>query len=348
MKLLITGSSGFVGRYVVAEALRRGHSVRALIRPATAIADLKWTDHKNFELVRADLRSKRGLVEAVSGADAVLHLAVSQASDLYGVLAGTVVGTENLLEAMRKAKVDRIVLVSSFSVYNYIKLRTRSKLNESCAVEAEPEKRDNYCLTKLMQEDLVRAAGTEYGLRFTILRPGAIFGKGHVWTSRLGIDLSDRVWIRLGAWAKLPLSYVENCAEAVVMCTEKDEAVGKTFNVVDDETPSQRLYCRQLQRYLNPRPHIVPVAWSLVRTIARIAWFSNRLLFKGKAKVPQVLSPASVHARFKPLRYSNQSLKEVIGWRPRYSLAEALDCSFTLETAEEVDLNLKANIPMDE
>ena len=328
MKLLITGSSGFVGRYVVAEALRRGHSVRALIRPATALSDLKWTDHKNFELVRADLRSKRGLVEAVSGADAVLHLAVSQDSDLYGVLAGTVVGTENLLEAMKQAKVERIVLISSFSVYNYIKLRTWSELNESCAVEAEPEKRDYYCLTKLMQENLVRAAGTEYGLRFTLLRPGAIFGKGHVWTSRLGIALSDRVWIRLGAWAKLPLSYVENCAEAVVMCAEKEEAVGKTFNVIDDETPSQRLYSRQLQRYLNPCPHIVPVPWTLVRTLARIAWFSNRLLFKGKAKVPQVLSPLSVHARCKPLRYSNQRLKEVLGWRPRYSLAEALDRCF--------------------
>jgi nucleoside-diphosphate-sugar epimerase len=142
MKLLITGASGFVGRYVVAEALRRGHSVRALIRPATSIADLKWVNHKNVELFRADLRSKQGLVEAASTVDAVLHLAVSQVSDLYGGLAGTVVGTENLLEAMRKAKVDRIVLVSSFSVYNYIKLRTWSELNESCAVEAEPEKRD--------------------------------------------------------------------------------------------------------------------------------------------------------------------------------------------------------------
>ena len=331
MKLLITGAAGFVGTYVVMEALRRGHSVRALIRPATSISDLQWAKHKNVELILADLRSKRGLVEAVSSVDAVIHLAVSQAS-----VADTVVGTENLLDAMKQAKVKRIVLISSFAVYNYIALRNWSELNELCAIEAEPEKRDNYCLAKLMQEDLVRIAGIEYGLRFTILRPGAIFGRGYLWTSRLGMDLSDRLWIRMGAWAKVPLSYAENCAEAVVMCAEKEEAIGKTFNVVDDETPTQRFYCRQLQRYLNHRPRIVPLPWTLVRTIARIAWFSNKLFFNSKARLPQVLSPVSVHARFKPLYYSNRSLKESTGWKPRYSLAEALARSFAPDSNNAV------------
>jgi nucleoside-diphosphate-sugar epimerase len=297
--------------------------VRTLIRPATSIADLKWVNHKNVEFFRADLRSRGRLEELVAGVDAVLHLAVSQAS-----VADTVLGTENLLDAMRKAKIDRIVLVSSFSVYNYIKLRTWSELTELCAVEAEPEKRDNYCLAKLMQENLVCAAAAEYGLRFTILRPGAIFGKGHVWTARLGIALSDRVWIRLGAWAKLPLSYVENCAEAVVMSAEKDEAVGKTFNVIDDETPTQRFYSRQLQRNLSPSPCVIPVPWTVVRIIARMAQTTNKILFHGHARLPHIFKPTSVHARCKPLRYTNRKIKETIGWRPRYSLAEALDRCF--------------------
>ncbi len=328
MKFLVTGASGFVGRYVVFEALRRGHCVRALIRPGTATADLGWADHSNVELVRADLRSKRGLVEAVSTADAVLHLAISQE---YGQLAGTVVGTENLLEAMKQAGVSRMVLVSSFAVYNYRKLWTFSTLNESCAVEAletEPQRREYYCLTKLMQENLVRAAGAENGLRFTILRPGAIFGKGHVWTARLGIALSDRAWIRTGAWAKVPLSYVENCAEAIVMCAEKDEAIGKTLNVVDDEAPTQRFYCRQLQRRLDLSPWVIPVPWTIVRMIATIAEITNRILFHGHARIPQILKPADLHARCKPLCYTNQKLRETIGWRQRYSLAEALDRCF--------------------
>jgi nucleoside-diphosphate-sugar epimerase/glycosyltransferase involved in cell wall biosynthesis len=343
MKFLVTGASGFVGRYVVSEALRRGHCVRVLIRPATATANPSWADHRNVELVRADLRSKRGLVEAASTVDAVLHLAVSQAGGLYALLVGTVVGTENLLEAMKQAGVSRIVLVSSFAVYNYSKLRTYTTLNESCAVETEPQRRDYYCLTKLMQENLVRAAGAEHGLRFTILRPGAVFGKEHVWTARLGIPLSDRIWIRMGRWAKLPLSYVENCAEAIVMCAERDEAVGQTFNVVDDETPTQQLYSHQLQRRLSPPPHIITVPWTMVRALARIAWIANRLMFDGRARLPQVLSPASVHARFKPLRYSNQSMKKIIGWRPRYSLAEALDRSFAPEAIDEAILHRGSN-----
>ncbi len=74
-------------------------------------------------IVQADLRSRRGLTEAVTGHDAVLHLAAAKSGDLYAQYAGTVVATENLLAAMTEAGVRRIVLVSSLSVYDYLKLR---------------------------------------------------------------------------------------------------------------------------------------------------------------------------------------------------------------------------------
>ena len=49
MKLLITGASGFVGQYVVAEALRRGLQVRAVLRPASNEKRLIWHNHPNLE-----------------------------------------------------------------------------------------------------------------------------------------------------------------------------------------------------------------------------------------------------------------------------------------------------------
>src|SRR5436305_8304475 len=103
MKLLVTGAGGFLGRYVVAEALRRGHAVRAMVRGSSeGLAEL---DHPALELVKADLRSRRGLTDAVKGVDAVLHLAAAKSGDLYAQYAGTVVATENLLAAMTEANV---------------------------------------------------------------------------------------------------------------------------------------------------------------------------------------------------------------------------------------------------
>src|SRR5687767_10308430 len=113
MKLLVTGAAGFLGRYVVAEALRRGHAVRALVRggAGSGSSTCGWEDDPGVELVRADLRSREGLVEACGGVEAVLHLAAAKAGDLYEQYAGTVVATENLLLAMAQAGVRRIVHV---------------------------------------------------------------------------------------------------------------------------------------------------------------------------------------------------------------------------------------------
>src|SRR5687768_13362229 len=117
MKLLITGASGFLGRYTVAEALRRGHSVRAMVRSGNDPARFGWEGSPDLELVRADLRSRKGLVEALAGVDAVVHLAAAKSGDVYEQYAGTVVATENLLWAMTEARVKRLVHISSFSVY---------------------------------------------------------------------------------------------------------------------------------------------------------------------------------------------------------------------------------------
>ena len=120
MKLLVTGAAGFLGRFVVAEALRRGHCVRAVIRSGGGVADETVPERPGVEYVDIDLRSRTGLVEACNGVDAVLHLAASKAGDMYTQYAGTVVATENLLEAMTAAGVRRIVGISSFAVYNYL------------------------------------------------------------------------------------------------------------------------------------------------------------------------------------------------------------------------------------
>ncbi len=336
MKLLVTGASGFLGRYVVAEALRRGHAVRAMLRPASDISALEWSEDAGVELVRADLRSKRQLTEAVAGVDAVLHLAATKSGDIYQQLSGTVVATENLLAAMDEAGVGRIVAISTLAVYDYQRMRMFSLLDESAWLEIRPEGRDAYCQTKLLQERLIRDRAERHDWRWTVLRPGVIFGRDNLWTARLGVQLGPRVWLRTGAWAPLPLTYVENCAEAVVMCAERDVAVGQTFNVVDDDTPTQRRYARLLQRRITPPPKILPIAWTMLRTVAMLASLTNRFVFGGRGHMPAILVPASLHARCKPLRYTNRHLRDTLGWRPRYSLKEALHRCFQQEMKEKL------------
>ena len=325
MRLLVTGATGFLGRYVVAEALRRGNAVRAMARPACGVPVRLWDDRGgDVDVVRADLRSRRGLVEAVAGVDAVLHLAAAKSGDLYAQYAGTVVATENLLWAMTEAGVRRIVSVSSLSVYDYRKLRSFATLDEGSPLETTAFDRDEYAHTKLVQERIVREHAAALGWDFTVLRPGVIWGKDNLWTARLGMQTGRRLWVRTGAWARLPLTYVENCAEAIVLAAERDAARGQTLNVIDDETPTQRRYAGLLRKHASPRPLILPVSWTVMRFLAGAATVTNRVCFGNRAKVPGLFVPARLHARCKPLRYSNRRIKDVLGWAPRYSLEEAM------------------------
>ena len=117
VRVLITGANGFLGRSVVAEFLRRGESVRALVRPATRLDALGRPE--GVEVIRGDLRVSRDLTAAFEGVDALVHLAAAVTGGEDAQFAATVVGTERLLDAMARSRTRRLVLVSSFSVYDW-------------------------------------------------------------------------------------------------------------------------------------------------------------------------------------------------------------------------------------
>jgi nucleoside-diphosphate-sugar epimerase len=141
------------------------------------------------------------------------------------------------------------------------------------------------------------------------------------------------VWVRTGGVARLPLTYVENCAEAIVLAAEQPAANGQTFNVIDDEQPSQREYAKRLKTRTSPMPVILPVPLTVMRAIATSAEWTNRLVFKRRAKIPGLFVPARLEARCRPLSFANQKVKSFLGWSPRYGLNEALERSTATEPA---------------
>lgn len=327
MKLLITGAGGFLGRYVVALALQRGHQVRAVIRPSSNERRLTWHNHPAVELIRIDLRSKKGIVDAVRGVDAVIHLAAAKEGDFYSRFAGTVIATENLLDGMIEASVLRLVDISTFSVYDYLRTPSGKTINENTLVECDPLERDEYAQTKLLQEELVREFEQNYKAQVTIVRPGLVYGRDNLWSTLLGGKLTDNLWLRIGAYATMPLTYVENCAEAIISSAERSEAIGQTLNIVDDNLPTQRAYVKKLIKNNVSIPKLIPVNWTLMRLIAWTFWIYNKKVLKGQAKLPGIFNPIILDARFKHFHFSNARAKEILNWKPKYSLDTALERS---------------------
>lgn len=335
MKLLVTGSTGFLGQAVVREALRLGHDVRAAVRPATDIERVWPAGHPRLEVARIDLRRKQGLADACRGIDTVIHLAAVKMGDFYDQMVGTVVATENLLAAMDEAGCKRLVMCSTFSVYDFMRPRSGRVVDEDFPLEPDPDARDEYARTKLIQEELARDHAEANGTALTVIRPGVIYGPDNLLNGWTGQQLGATRWVRIGANAKVPLTYVDHCAEAHVLAATVDAAVGQTYNIVDPEPPSQRRYIKLLQKKLVPRPRVFPINWTLARTVARCGWLFNRVFLGGKAKVPSILVPCRLHARAKPYRYDTSKPTRELEWSPRWSLEEAADRSLRVERGEE-------------
>jgi dihydroflavonol-4-reductase len=107
---LVTGATGFIGWHVARKLLERGHCVRALVRPVSRLREL------DVECATGDLRDPLSLERAVSGCGLVFHVAADYrlwAKDPSELYRSNVDGTRNLLEAARKAGVERFVYTST-------------------------------------------------------------------------------------------------------------------------------------------------------------------------------------------------------------------------------------------
>lgn len=329
MRVLITGSTGFVGSLAVAEALHAGHDVTAMVRPASREPFASIIDHPRLTIVRADLRDRRSLDGMFDEIDAVIHLAAAKSGDFATQFAGTVLSTENLISALAGTAVTRLVAVSTFSVYDYSNLAAGSVIDESTPIDRDPRRRDEYAQTKLIQERLYRdeAASREV----VILRPGMIYGRGELWHPLLGAELGP-LFLRIGSRATLPMTYVENCVEAMVLAVDAPGVAGETINIVDDALPTQAEYVTALERHMEI-PSSIPVPWPVMKAAATTISAINNRLLGGRAKFPGIVVPEKLDGRFKPFRYTNDRARKLLGWFPRYSQEEAFERSVS-----EIDL----------
>lgn len=323
MKVLVTGANGFLGRATVRAFLAAGHEVRALVRPAAPVDGL-WPT--GVEVVRADLRAGGDLEAVVDGTDAVVHIAAGMSGDEADMFAATVVGTERLLAAMARTTTRRLLLAGSFTVYDWDAIP--SLLTESSPLTADVEGRGGYTAAKLWQERVARRMSAEHGFDLTILRPGIIWGKGNEYPPGIAQPLGP-VHLVFGRSARLPLTYVENCAEAFVRTAETDATIGETLNVVDDAGTPTAQFVREHLRRSGLRGVVVEVPYGIAAAAVRAVWDASRRIFGRPGHLPGIFVPARFVARFKSLTYSNDRLRALTDWTPRYTLDKAFGRTYS-------------------
>ncbi|CUH84366.1 NAD-dependent epimerase/dehydratase family protein [Thalassovita mediterranea] len=311
LHLLITGATGGLGREVVRQCLLAGHQLSVILRDP-ALCPMEWQIDQRITVIKSDLNK----VTTLPQVDVLLHLAASMSGCAAVQQKDTVEATQTLMQAvMRSDAPPAIVLAGSMSVYSAMQLSAGDVVDESRALEDQPQLRDAYCQAKLAQEQICRDAAAAMNVPLQILRIGAIWGAGRLWNAHLGVSLGP-IFLRLENKGEVPLSHIRHAAQALRLAAEA-AARGRSdvINVVDSDLPDRATYLAQHRRTGWPRL-VLPFPWQVLAFLARLT--GSRLPF-GLLKLP------TIRYRMLPLRYANTLLTERLEWLPEAGFQALMD-----------------------
>lgn len=330
--ILITGANGFIGSRVVEALLNYGFvNLRCFVRPSSNLENLNKIissySKAKIEVVKGNLLSPDDCKKATEGVSVIFHLAAGRGDKSYpNAYMNSVVTTRNLLDATLQSKsLKRFLNVSSFAVYSNKKIRRGGLLDETCEIESQPELRgEAYCYAKVRQDELVMEYSKKYNIPYVIVRPGAVYGPGNKGiTGRVGIDTFG-IFLHLGGSNIIPLSYVDNCADAMVLAGVKEGVDGEIFNIVDDNLPTSRKFLKMYKRNVKRFKSIyVPY-----RVNYFLCYMWEKCSKWSEGQLPSVFNRNRWSADWKGNKYSNGKLKRLLGWKPKISFAEASERYF--------------------
>lgn len=337
-QLLVTGANGFIGTRVVHTLLAAGfRRIRCFVRPSGSQEALLEVvgQHAHgmsaVEIVEGNLLSPDDCAKAAVGVEVVYHLAAGIDKSYAGCFMNSVLTTRNLLDALvRQQTLKRFVNISSFAVYSNWTLPRGAVIDESTPLETAPnERQDPYGYGKLKQDQLVERYGREHQLPYVTMRPGAVFGPGKRGVSgRVGIDTFG-IFLHMGGSNRVPWTYVDNCADAIVRAGLVPGVEGEVFNVVDNDRPTSRQFLRAYKRSIGWFSSI-PMPYTLAYALSA-AW--ERYSNWSEGQLPARFNRRRAMAEWRPHRYSNEKLRTKLAWNQPVSFQEA--CRRFLDALQE-------------
>jgi nucleoside-diphosphate-sugar epimerase len=307
---LVTGASGGLGSALVARLRGQGKTVRVMVRR------MPERPEAGIEYVRGDLGDPAAVEAAVRGVGCVFHAGATMKGGWLEHQGGTIEGTRNVLDACRQHQVGKLVHVSSMSVIAWADAEPFARIDEETPFETRAEERGAYTRAKLEAEKLVAAAARE-GLPAVIVRPGQIFGgRIPLMTGAVARRAAGRFLVLGDGEMPLPLVYIDDVVDALLLAAESDLRGGEVIQIVDPEAWTQN---QVLTEVAGPSARIVRLPRAVVFAMGRASEIALGAIGKQSPLAPYRLRSALALRRFEGKR-----AETLLGWRPRVGVREGI------------------------
>jgi len=321
MRAFVTGATGFLGSRVVQRLLDRGDEVVALAREGAAAAAL---EARGVEVVRGDLNNIEPVLEHAAGCDVVYHVGarVQTSGPWEEFFRVNVEATQRLMDASLAGRASRFVHVSSLGIFDID--REGMEIGDEGDYDRRPFLRGHYTRSKL-DADRLACTAVRTGRPVVVVRPGVLYGHKpgvqNVFLGRVKKFLKPDLLVVVSSPSyRVPLTYVENGADAVVLAGTAEGVERGIFNVIDDSDLTQQSYFRTLSEVRLRPLRVVYVSVSLVSPVVKAVDFVHRLVKRRPWSVAYQLLRSERSAR-----YSTDAARNTLGWKPAKDLRTSLE-----------------------
>ena len=264
-RILVTGGTGFLGSHLVDRLVELNRSVRILARPSSSLENIdRHVRSDGVEIVRGDLTEPDALRRACQDVDTIFHAAAavdfSLSKEIFEEV--NIKALKSLIGIANDGGVGRFVHISSIGFYGW----NSRPIDEN--VEQHPS--NVYEATKLAGEEIVMNAYRKYGLPVSIIEPSFIYGP----RARIGVQelfwYVRKGWLPLidGGRHRLNMVYVSDVVDALILASEKNEAIGERFVIGHDESPTYREIMEVVAEVLEVTPPRWSVPYVAVKPVA--------------------------------------------------------------------------------
>jgi len=318
MKILITGASGFIGSFIVEEALRQGFDTWAAIRRSSS---KEYLQDERIHFIELNLSSKEQLVEQLKGHDFdyVVHAAgVTKCINKEDFRRINTEGTKNLVTALRELQMPlrKFVFVSSLSVFGAIR---EQQPYEEIRETDQPLPNTAYGKSKLEAEQWLDSQGDSFP--YVILRPTGVYGpreKDYFLMVKSIVQHSD---FAVGYKRQdITFVYVSDVVQAVFLALEKGQ-IGRKYFLSDGEVYQSTTFSDLIHEELG-RPwwiRITAPVWVL-----RIVTFFGEYVGRMTGKISALNNDKYNILRQRNWRCDIEPARRELGYEPQVKLPEGV------------------------